>query len=148
MNPKTKSTLIKLAGLTLALACLGAGAAKAQSSRYEGKFTLPFAVRWGTAVLSSGEYTFRIDTGAPPYLVRIDRPGGAAMIMPLGVSRRPLSDSSALVIARHGKGGTVRVLRLAEAGLALTYPVPKTERPLLAQEPELFQRLPVTLAAR
>jgi hypothetical protein len=147
MNTKRSLTLIRIAGLALIVACFGAGEAKAQT-KYEGTFTLPFTVRWGVAVLPSGDYTFRIDTAAPPYLVRIIGPSGTSMLTSHGFGTSKNSDHSALIVFRNGAKRTVRALRLAEAGLVIRYPVPKDEQQILAQAPELFQRLPVTMAGK
>jgi len=58
------------------------------------------------------------------------------------------SNESALIMVRHGREGTVPPLRLAEKGVTITYPPPKGERQMLAQEPELIQRLPIVASLR
>ena len=44
---------------------LSAGAAQAQA--YTGKFTLPFTVRWGGAVLPAGGYSLAMDSITGPF---------------------------------------------------------------------------------
>lgn len=58
----------KLAVLSVVLMFFVVGSSRADQSLWQGKFTLPYAVKWGDALLPAGEYTFRIsipETGGP-----------------------------------------------------------------------------------
>ncbi len=124
---------------------------------YVGKFTLPFEVRWGKAALPPGDYTFNIDLARGGHMAKIiDQDGNSvAMIMASGTSDRQLDGRSELILVRRGNKGTVRALALAtpgfgspKGGLVFSYPAPKGEPPLLAQGPELIQRIPVLIAGK
>jgi hypothetical protein len=123
---------------------LSAGLLSAEDLK--GTFTLPFEVRWGTAILPAGDYSFQLDNSN--YIVTIRGENQAAMV--LSPSRRDdnQSGSSALIVVRHGKRGTVRALRLPEQNVVFTYPARKGEPPMLAQAPELIQRIPVVVSGK
>lgn len=148
MNNARSFTLVRLVFLALLAASLSAGLASAQN--YKGQFTLPFEARWGVATLPPGDYSFRLDTAVAPYMAHIQREGQTvAMIMANGGSSDSSpSERSQLIVVRHGKQGTIRALQLAEAGRAFFYTVPKAERQLLAQAPELIQRIPITMTGK
>ena len=65
------SSLVTLLGLVVLLV---PGFASAQE--LTGKFTLPFEAHWGQAVLTGGEYTFVISSGAPHW-IRVQRDGSS-----------------------------------------------------------------------
>ena len=54
-------------------------------------------------------------------------------------------DRSELILVRSGGNYRIRALRLAELGLTLQYSVPKTERQLIVQVPQLLERIPVMM---
>ena len=137
--------------LAVLAAGISAGAATAQGARdiVNGKFTLPFEARWGSVVLLPGDYTFRLDISARPYIVAVrqgDR--GVAMAMAHAAEQGKVSGSSALIVTRRGGKYQIWTLALAEVGLTLDYAPLKAERPLLAQEPVLIQRVPILMASR
>jgi len=136
--------------LLLAVLAAGLSASLARAQEYEGKFTLPFAARWGTAVLPAGDYSFRVDASVEPCIVSVSQgPRGAALIMAeSGASKGEMAGSSALIAVRSAGGYRIRALRLAEAGVVLEYSLPKAERQFLAQQPVLYQRLPVIAAGK
>ena len=144
MTHTRTSTLIRVVFLALLATAASAGLLSAEDAK--GTFTLPFEVRWGTAVLPAGDYSFQIDN--TNYIVTIRGENQAAMVLSAAPSANNDPGSSALIIVRHGNKGTVRVLRLAEQRQVFTYALPKGERPMLAQTPELIQRIPILFASK
>ena len=177
MNKFSTFRLIPVVFLAVLAMTVGAGPLCAEN--HKGSFTLPFEVRWGTAVLPAGDYTFTIDTDKGPNLATIRGDNGAAMIIANGKSDRQFSGRSSLVLARRGRTGVVRELHLAipglkpaysrqdvrvydrgtlvsnvetqtptEGGIVFTYSPPKGEPSMLAQTPELIQRIPILMASK
>jgi hypothetical protein len=136
--------------LLLAVLAAGLSASLASAQEYQGKFTLPFEARWGKAVLPAGDYSFCVNPSAPPYTVLVSQEGrgGAFIEANVGATRGEVADSSALIAVRNAGSYRIRALRLAEAGVVLEYTPPKAESQLLAQQPELFQRVPVIAAGK
>ena len=177
MNKTSKLTIIRVVFLAVLGTALSAGVLRAED--YKGSFTLPFEVRWGTAVLPAGDYTFTMDTDKGSNLATIRGDKVAAMIIANGTSNRQFSGRSSLVLARRGRTGVIRELHLAipglkasasrqdvrvydrgklvsnvatqtptEGGIVFIYSPPKGEPSMLAQTPELIQRIPVLFASK
>ena len=147
MNTNRSLRLMRLAGLVLVMAGLGASLANAQTGG--GKFNLPFAVRWGLAVLPPGNYTFTVNTdGLPANSVVVRGEDLRARIIVSSGYDDSFSGKDELIVERQGEGGTVRTLRLADVGLVLYFPAPKPERQILAQAPVLTERLPILMAKK
>jgi len=134
----------------LAVLAAGLSAGLARAQEVKGKFTLPFEARWGTAVLPAGDYSFRVNASAAPCMVSVSQGGRVvAFILTSSTNRREVEGSSALIAVRSAGSYRIRALRLAEVGAVLEYMSPKAEpRQILAQQPALFQRLPVLVAAK
>jgi hypothetical protein len=153
---KTRTfTLIRVVFLALLATALSAGLLSAED--YKGTFTLPIEARWGSATLPPGDYSFTVNTAFANHLAKVtDQDGNwVAMIMASGTSERQFSGRNALFLVRRGRVGTVRALHLAtrgtdspKGGLVLYYSPPKSEPPLLAQAPELLQRIPVVASGK
>lgn len=141
-------TLIRVVFLALLATVVSAGLLSAED--FQGKFTLPFEAKWGLATLPPGDYAFRINPAVAPYTVQVQREGkGVAIITASdGRSESGPSGQSQLIVVRRGKKGTIRALQLAEAGVVLSYTAPKAERQLLAQAPELIQRIPLSVSGK
>jgi hypothetical protein len=128
--------------LAVLAAALSASLASAQE--YQGKFTLPFEARWGSAVLPAGDYTFRVNASEAPCMVSVSQGQQiVALILTSSTTRGEVAGSSALIAVRIAGSSHIRALQLAEVGVVLEYSPPKAERQLLAQQPVLFQRMPV-----
>ncbi len=135
--------------LLLAGLAAGLSASLAHAQQYEGNFTLPFEARWGTAVLPAGDYTFRVNPSGDPCMVSVSQGRQiVALIMTNGTTKGEVAGSSALIAVRNAGSYRIRALQLAEAGVVLEYSPPKAERQLLAQQPVLFQRMPVIAAGK
>ncbi len=146
MNP-TRSFAIARASILAFLASFGlAGLLKAEE--YEGKFTLAFESRWGRMTLPAGEYTFKLDTDIHPYTVKVTGKDGATFVYADGATNDKPGGRSELLLVRRGNKGTIRALHLAPEGLFFTYAVPLSERQLVAEGPQLIQRLPVVLSGK
>lgn len=146
MNNTRSFTLIRLAGLALLATALSAGLLSAED--YEGKFTLPFEARWGLATLPPGDYSFRLDTANARHLAKVYGKNGGFLVWPVGVSDVDVPGRNELIIVRTGRAGRIRALHLAEPGLLFSYAAPKSERQMLAQAPELIQRIPVAVSGK
>ena len=136
----------RLAILALLATAVSAGLLSAED--YVGKFTLPFQAKWGRATLPAGDYEFQLNTARSPYTVTVRGQDKAAMIMSEGTSTKDASDRSELVVVRRGRTGTIRALHLNEVGQTFFYVPPKGERQLLAQAPELIQRIPILVSGK
>ena len=143
-----KSTRIyglpRIVGLAALVICSSAALASAEMIR--GTFTLPFEAQWGLAVLPPGNYSFTLDPSAPERLVTSfqgESRQDVGSVLPQGYTDQQTLDSSELILVRSGGNYTIRALRLAPVGMTVNYPVPKAERQLIVQAPQLLQRIPV-----
>ena len=144
-----KSTRIyglpRIVGLAALVIC--SSAALASARMLGGTFTLPFEARWGQAVLPPGNYSFTLDSTGPDRLVTIIRGESGknvGSVQAQGSSDQQTLDRSDLVLVRSGGGNyTIRALRMASEGLTFDYSVPKAERQMIVQAPQLLQRIPV-----
>jgi hypothetical protein len=129
--------------LGLFAACISARPAAAQA--FQGSFTLPEEVRWQSAVLPAGDYTFTIASTTFPARIVIRGKNQAAVVMTVGLSEKPMEAPSHLKIERRGEARYVRELYLADINLHLRYFVPKPEnRDLLAQDSATTEQILVT----
>jgi hypothetical protein len=148
MNSKQKLGRVRYLVLGL-FVLLATSAASAQSQACQGKFTLPMPVRWGTAVLRAGDYTFRFDSPIHSVLIeRADSDRSAVIVLPRSYSDHVTSENSSLLIVRIGGKATVRRLHLKEANVDFFYGPTKGEAQMIAQEPEPIQHVPVLLASK
>jgi hypothetical protein len=136
--------LPRILGLAALVICCSAALASAEM--IHGTFTLPFEARWGQAVLSPGNYSFSVDSSGSARLVTSfqgtsNRDEGA--VLPQGYTDQQTLDRSELLLVRSGGNYTIRALRLAPEGITINYSVPKGERQMIVQAPQLLQRIPV-----
>ena len=134
--------VMKVGFMALAL-CLAASQGKAQGT-YTGKFTLPFEARWGLAVLAPGDYTISMDLDAASNYLVVRGDGKTAMIRRFLTDRKDISNHSQLTVVKTAAGYAVQSLEAGQAGVTLSYPVPKTKRDREAQEQYSELRLPVS----
>jgi hypothetical protein len=148
MKTTRSFNLVKV--LLLAALAVGLNARLASAQELEGKFTLPFAASWGGVVLQPGGYTFQFDMTSTSRIAVI-RHGRqcVGMVMPTGWDEQGnVSGSSALIAVRSGGKYRITLLRLAQARVVFRYRLPKAERQIVAQAPQLIRRVPVLMAAR
>lgn len=152
----------RLLVVAMATTLLSVGSVFAQSIREAGgSFGLPFEARWGGATLPAGHYTFAvIRSMAGGEMVRVDgeaKGSAHAFIMAQVGDPSPSTNKSQLVCIRHGNIGAVQALVLKGLGETLYFSLPKNEqeyvqnrtgksRALLAQGPEMIERVPVEAA--
>lgn len=130
------STSLKLLLGTLMAICVFSAAANAQPS-FIGKFTLPYEVRWGQAVLPAGNYFIRIDSMAAPATISSEGGGRTAFVKPpvLADSER---GGTYLTVTAQGTERRVRSLNLPEIGKSLIFtPLSKSEREAVAKAGQL-----------
>lgn len=135
--------------LFLVVLATAASAGILTAADYSGKFTLPVETRWGTATLPAGDYSFKLNLNVRPFTAQIIGKDVQAYIFAASFTDGNNGGDSALIIVRRGGKGVVRALHLAKEGLMFTYSAPsKGELPLMAQEPQLIQRIPVIVSGK
>jgi len=138
--------LFVLLALALLVASLAPTSASAQD--FKGTFTLPVETAWGQTVLPPGTYSVTLSSLAYPSFAKIDGEGAHFLVMPSGVDTGKASDSNKLVIARSSGRARIRSLSIGALGMAFQYPAPKREPLVVAQGPELIERLTITLGGK
>jgi hypothetical protein len=137
---------VKLFVTVVLATCLFVAAVNAQP-RFRGKFTLPYEVHWGDAVLPAGEYFLSMDPFEAAAVVR--SASGHAMYIPAA----PASDGSekrgtCLVIMVRGDQHRVLSLNLPELGQSLIYErLTKSEREVHAKTDQI-QAVPLLTAGK
>jgi len=100
----------------------------ASAQSYRGKFTLPFAARWGGLTLPAGVYTFTADSLTNSSLISIERDGQyLGRVMVAGVIYDTPYKNSELVAVPAGDTYRISLLRL-EDQCVISFPIPKRER--------------------
>jgi len=107
--------------------CFSASTASAQD--FKGKFTLPFSVRWGKAVLSPGDYQLTIDNspGVKMLVLRDARSLRCVAFERASVREGSSKGASALLVGRQGTQWVVYSLRVAELGDTFVYQRPPAQ---------------------
>jgi hypothetical protein len=106
--------------------CTFAAGAKAQPS-FAGKFTLPFEVRWGQAVLPAGNYSIRMGPAGPVEISATD--GTRKILTKPPVVADSETGTTHLTITSSGSERTVRSLNMPELGKMVIFaPLSKAER--------------------
>jgi len=118
---KTMVSLRRFGILSLSILALALTAQSASAQSVEGKFTLTHEVFWGGTTLPAGDYSFTIDgTNGSDMLALQSGKRTVALIMAASHEEQS-AGNSALVIEQ----GSVRELRVPEAGYSLFYPASK-----------------------
>ena len=106
--------------------CAFAAAASAQPS-FAGKFTLPYEVHWGQAVLPAGNYSIRMGPAGPAKISATD--GTRSIFTNIPVVADSEKGSTHLTITSSGNERTVRSLNMPELGKMVIFaPLTKAER--------------------
>jgi hypothetical protein len=111
--------LTKVAVAVLALGALATGG-DAQNV-YQGKFTLPFEARWGSATLPAGDYTFVMSSAASDYRLYIRGAQVNAIIMAASTGDKAVSDHAQLNLVDIADVQTVESLDAPELGRTFVY---------------------------
>jgi len=111
--------------LGAAALALGALATSGNSQNvYQGKFTLPFETRWGSATLPAGDYTFVMSSAASDYRLYIRGAQVNAIIMATSTDNKAVSDRAQLNLADIADVQTVQSLDAPELGRTFFYFTP------------------------
>ncbi len=148
MSSKRNLRVIRFLTLGLLAAVLCVGVANA-APPFEGKFILPYEVRWGKAMLPAGDYSLRLEYINAATIVTIQESKSRKMV---AFVLSPIAESnpegeSALLIADRGRQRVVHSLRLAELGVVLIYE-PALARGWEVQEARKTQAVPVLAAKK
>ena len=143
MNPKKSLSTIQLLTLGLLVSFLWAGAANA-APLYRGRFTLPYEVRWGQAVLPAGDYLLRfVDVQTRVFVVIQDANNGKDVAYLAPVTKTEAKGTSALLLADEGDQRVVHSLRLAELGEVFIYEPTLVRGTRDVREAQTMRTLPV-----
>src|SRR5215469_11342384 len=123
MTMKSKITQYATRAAVLAALLLTASLSYAQAG-YHGKFTLPFAARWGQAVLQPGDYELSFNDDRTLLEIRDGKSKQTVAFEPTGNRQDSGKGGSVLIIGTSGEQRVVRSLRIAELGEAYVYSRP------------------------
>ena len=148
MNLKKNLSTVQLLALSLVVSFLWASVANA-APRYRGRFSLPYEVRWGQAVLPAGEYLLRFEdvlTGV--FVVIQDAKSGKGIAYLAPKTKSEAQGKSALLIADKSNQRVVHSLRLAELGEVFIYEPALARGAENVREAQVVQTLPIVAAKR
>lgn len=139
----TRATLLAAAMLAV---CFSAVTANAQST-VRGKFTLPYGVCWGRAVLPAGDYlfTFTDDSTHPIVVIRNANTFRTVAFERVDVQESGANGESALLIGTRGGQRVVHSLRMAELGQILVYD-PALAHARVVEEVRQARSVPIVVA--
>ena len=124
-----KVTLLLVMFMTL----ISVAGANAQTSIFAGKFTLPYQVRWGQAMLPAGQYSIHFASIQSPGTVRSMDGKIAAFVFTVSSGDSEKGPSSLTIVTR-GNERRVASMNLPRAGISLVYsPLTQAERETLAK---------------
>lgn len=143
MNRRRKLSTVQLLMLGLLMAPLWVGVAQA-APVYQGKFALPYAVRWGQAVLPAGEYLLRfVDVRTRVFVVIQEAKSHQDVALVAAMTVGETRGGSGLLIAEDGDLRVVQSLSLAELGQVFTYEPVITHRAKGIQEAYVTHVMPI-----
>jgi hypothetical protein len=135
-----------LLGVVIATFVLTA-AANAQPS-FAGKFTLPYAVRWGQAVLPAGDYVIRMDSTASPAKISPANCSSAGVYTEYPLVEDSHMSGVYLTVTNNANQRRVRSLNLPQFGKAIVFaPLTKSEREAYAKAGQI-NTVPVVTAKK
>ena len=113
--------------LSLAALALGLGVTATHASAQQETFHLPFAARWGSTALESGDYKLSDTIGqSGSHLIYVSQRGRGAVILPEANEILPRHfDRSSLELVNVNGAYFVRRYRSVLTGQVFTFPVPK-----------------------
>jgi len=132
---KALTRIFAIAAIGFASICAFVNPASAQNA-FQGSFTLAHEIRWQSAVLPAGDYTFAMESTAMRKMI-VRGPNGATFELSSSTDRRTVEGPSVLILERRNGDFYVRELYMADRGLHVFYNVPKSPKSekLLAQGP-------------
>jgi hypothetical protein len=133
----------KLGAATLALGAF-ATSGNAQNA-YQGKFTLPFEIHWGSATLPAGDYTFALPSNSAPYRLYIQGHGVSAIIQATTADQGVVSERPQLNLLDIADVQTVRTFEAPELGVTFIFGTPTQKH--MAHEEARQKTMPQTAPA-
>ena len=131
MKPLLRTSWTMLFGVLIGT-CVFAVAANAQPT-FVGKFTLPYEVHWGQAVLAAGQYSIRMYSVAGPAMVT-SADGRRTVYTQSPTIADSDKGSARLIITNLGNERKVRSLNLPALGkLVIFAPLTQSEREEIAK---------------
>lgn len=95
-----------------------------QAQNADGKFTLPFEVHWGNAVLSPGKYVFTVIPSKTFYFLYVRSKTASTFILPEEINRGMVSEHSQLNIVNIGQEHFVQSFEFKEMGNTFLFQLP------------------------
>lgn len=109
----------------MAALALGALATSGNAqNRYQGKFTLPFETRWGSATLPAGDYTFVMSSASSDYRLYVRGEKINAIIMAVAADGKVVSGHAQLNLVDIADRQTVETFDAPELGKTFVYSTP------------------------
>ncbi len=149
-----KAIRILTAGQLLAGALLTsflfASVAGAQSNVYQGKFTLPYEVRWSGSTLPAGDYLIKIKSTGSPMIALVRSTSGKSAVtyvMNGSVDTDPRGQNALLIGTRNGKN-IVHSLAIADLGVVLVYDPGLAHEKPSAEEARANRSVPIVSAKK
>lgn len=134
--------------LGVVIATFVCSAAANAQPRFEGKFTLPFEVRWGQAVLPAGDYVIRMDATASPAKIIPADGSSAGVYTEYPLVQDSQSGGTFLTITHEANQRRVRSLNLPQIGKTIVFaPLTKSEREAYAKAGQI-NTVPVVTAKK
>ena len=139
-------TILQLCVGVVVMTCLLAAAANAQPS-FAGKFTLPYEVHWGQAVLPPGDYLIRMDSITATAVIS-SKDGSMTAFTQFPMIADSNEPECRLTITNSGNERRVRTLDLPELKKVVIFaPLSKQEKEALAKGGSV-KTVPVVSAAK
>jgi hypothetical protein len=143
---KQHSTTLKLIVGLLFATCVFTAAANAQPT-FEGKFTLPYEVRWNHAVLPAGEYFIQLDANGMPAVLTSKATGRSVNTL-VPILDDGEKGAAHLTVTIRGNERIVRSVNLPQIGKTLVFePLTQTEREMFAKAGKI-EAVPVITAKK
>jgi hypothetical protein len=144
---KALTRIFAIAAIGFGSICAFVNPASAQNA-LKGSFTLSHEIRWQSAVLPAGDYTFAMESTAMPCKMIVRGPKGAIFELSSSTDKRTVEGPSVLILERRNGDFYVRELYVADRGLHVFYNVPKSPKneKLLAQGPTATERVLIASA--
>lgn len=134
--------------MALLVAGIFASPARAQSD-FQGKFTFPYEVQWGKAVLPAGNYVLTFDRGMAGTMLVVSDANSRWNVAfePINIHEDSAKADSELLITVLGRKHVVRSLTITELGQTFVYPAGRAFRHAI-EEARVTQKVPILAAKK
>jgi hypothetical protein len=145
MKAKTNHHATATMLLVVLAVLISVAGANAQTTVLSGRFTLPYQVRWGQAMLPAGQYSIHFTSFHSPATIH-SMDGKIAAFVFTARSGDSEKGPSSLTIVTRGNERKVASMNLPDAHVSLVYsPLTKAEREMLAKSNQI-QSVPLIAA--